>query len=131
MAIILLIDDDDLVRETMGTVLRNANHEVLEATDGRHALDVLGHDIVDLLITDIVMPELDGIGLIREIRKRFPGLHVIAISGGGRQRNLDYLEVAQKLGAEFILPKPFLPRRLLAAVETVLNPPVQPFGMDQ
>lgn len=125
MARILVIDDDALVRESIRLALQNAKHAVPEACDGRQALDVLRDHSVDLVISDIMMPELDGIELILAMRERHPDLRLIAISGGGRKGNIDYLPMAQKLGASVILPKPFTPKQLLSAIATALRMPAQ------
>jgi DNA-binding response OmpR family regulator len=121
MARILVVDDDALVRETITLALQNARHVALEAGDGQQALDVLGRETVDLVICDILMPEIDGIGLILAIRKQYPDLGVLCISGGGRNARMGYLFMAEKLGAHMILPKPFTPKQLLAATEEVLR----------
>ena len=123
MARILVVDDDALVRRTIVSVLENAKHAVLEANDGLPALAILGRETVDLVIADIMMPDLDGIGLILAIRGRHPDLRVLCISGGGRDASLDFLPMAAKLGAHMILAKPFTPDRLLAAVEELLSAP--------
>jgi len=125
MTRILVIDDDALVRESIRLALQNANHAVLEASDGHKALEVLRGQSVDLVISDIMMPELDGIELILALRERHPNLRLIAISGGGRQGNIDYLPMAQKLGATLILPKPFTPKQLLGAITTALQMPAR------
>ena len=128
MARILVVDDDVLVRETIALALRNAKHEVSEASDGLRALDMLDRGPVDLVVTDILMPEIDGIGLIMAIRKQRPSLRILCISGGGRDSNIDYLPMAANLGAHTILAKPFTPKQLLAAVEAALRMPIRPFG---
>ncbi len=128
MARILVVDDDALVRRTIVSVLRNAKHAVLEANDGLPALTLLGRETVDLVIADIMMPDLDGIGLILAIRGRHPDLRVLCISGGGRDASLDFLPMAAKLGADMTLAKPFTPQQLLAAVEAALGMPTAPKG---
>lgn len=120
MARILIVDDDDLVREIIARTLQDARHDTLEARNGRQALDILDREVVDLAISDILMPEIDGLGLILAIRKQFPNLNVLCISGG-RTRDMDYLGAAEKLGAQMVLRKPFTPMQLLAAVEAVLS----------
>ena len=123
MARILVVDDDELLRGTVVTVLQRAKHTVLQAGDGLKALEVLSANAVDLVVSDIVMPEVDGIGLILAMRKRHPKLKVVAMSGGGRTRNRDFLRMASALGAHATLPKPFTPDQLLAAVEAALQAP--------
>ena len=126
MARVLVVDDDPLVRETIVSALQNAGHSALETSDGQRALDVLGREVFDLLITDILMPTVDGIELILSIRKRQPKLRILSISGGDRTGVPDYLEMSEKLGALMILPKPFTPKQLLRAVEAMLHMPAAP-----
>ena len=126
MARVLVVDDDSLVRGTIRLALQRAKHEVLEAEDGEKALALLKNlnaGPVDLVITDIIMPEIDGIGLVTALHKRYPPLRILVISGGGRTRNLDFLRMAKELGAHATLPKPFAPEQLLAAVEEALASP--------
>ena len=74
------------------------------------------------MVTDIIMPEVDGIGLILALRKRAPGMRVIAISGGGRTQNMDFLRMAKALGAHLVLAKPFTAEEIQQAVDSVLTP---------
>ncbi len=126
MARVLVVDDDDLLRETVVLALERARHTVHQAGDGLTALEVLDRESVDVVVSDIVMPEVDGIGLILAMRKRHPRLRVVAMSGGGRTRNMDFLRMASALGAHATLPKPFTPDQLLAAVNAALNAPDKP-----
>ena len=124
MARVLVVDDDRLVRVTIKLALQRANHEVLEAQDGLEAIEAVDHAKVDVVVTDIIMPEVDGIGLILALRKRAPGMRVIAISGGGRTQNMDFLRMAKALGAHLVLSKPFTAEEIQQAVEAVLAPEV-------
>lgn len=121
MARILIVDDDRQVRETLRAILAPTRHELVEAGNGRQALQALAFQLADLMIADIMMPELDGIGLILEARKRYPSLRMLCISGGGRNIDMDFLPAAEKLGAHMVLAKPFMPKQLLAAVEALLR----------
>ena len=123
MARILVVDDDTMVRTTIRAGLLRAGHAVLEAGDGEEAIGVLEKAEVDLVVSDIVMPEVDGIGLLLKLRKQFPQLRVIVISGGGRMQNVDFLRMAQTLGADRVLAKPFTPDQLQKAVQAVLDSP--------
>jgi CheY-like chemotaxis protein len=123
MARILVVDDDALVRETITLALQAEGYIVFDASDGRIALQILGREAVDLVISDIIMPEVDGIGLILAIQKRHPTLRVMCISGGDRMGQIDYLELAAKLGAQLVLAKPFTSRQLLAAVTAAISLP--------
>ncbi len=120
MARVLVVDDDVLVRETIACTLERAKHVVLQAGNGQEALDALDRGPLDLVISDILMPEVDGIGLILAMRKRHPPLKVIAMSGGGRTRNMDFLRMAEALGAHKTLAKPFTPEQLAKAVDDAL-----------
>ena len=104
---VLLIEDDASVRRIVRKMLERGRHEVAEAENGRVGLDRLRDGAFDLVITDIVMPEMDGIETLIELRKHYPTLAVIAMSGGGRTGNMDVLGSAEKLGAFAVLHKPF------------------------
>ncbi len=116
MAKVLVIDDEELARFTMREILESAGHEVVEAGNGREGLELQRKDPCDAVVTDIIMPEKEGIETIVELRKDFPQITIVAISGGGRTRNLDFLGLAQKFGADRILAKPFSDEDLLAAL---------------
>ncbi|MGE0733225.1 MAG: response regulator [Alphaproteobacteria bacterium] len=121
MARVLLIDDETLVLATLSAALRDAGHEVVEARDGRRGLAALAEQPVDLVVTDILMPERDGIEVILEIRMRWPRLKIIAISGGDPNDGYDYLPISKRLGADRTMTKPFLPAELVAAVDELLS----------
>jgi CheY-like chemotaxis protein len=118
---ILLIDDDYLVRETLSRSLREAGYETVSAANGQLGLKLLKSQPFDLVVTDIVMPEQDGIETIRQIRKTYFNLKIIAISGGGRGSAAFYLSSAEALGADLALAKPFRPSELVHAVERCLG----------
>ncbi|MCW5729460.1 MAG: response regulator [Alphaproteobacteria bacterium] len=115
---ILVVDDDDLVRMTMEAALAQAGHEVTPASDGNDALRLFQAGRYDLVITDIIMPGREGIETILELRRLSASVPIIAISGGGRTHNLDFLSAAKALGANHALAKPFTPDALLAMVAT-------------
>lgn len=121
MARILVIDDEELVRFTVRHALENAGYEVIEATDGAEAMTRLADGGVDLVITDVLMPNKEGIETIRDLRKQADPPRIIAISGGGRTDNVDFLELARKLGADDVLAKPFTARKLTETVAQVLG----------
>lgn len=121
MAHILVIDDDPVLRRVITLVLEQAGHTVLRCENGRKAIDFLAHDRADLLITDIIMPEMDGVETVRAARKLQPDLPILAISGGGSFDPADYLGIARVFGATDILPKPFKPADLAARVATLLD----------
>lgn len=123
MASILLVDDDEFVRGILRKALISVGHEVEEAPDGKVALAAYRRQPSDLVITDLVMPEKDGLEMIRELRRLDPAVKIIAMSGGGRMvapAQL-YLESARIFGAVRILAKPFNAPALLKAVSEVLS----------
>lgn len=116
---ILVVDDESPVCELMRVTLQRAGHQVECVGDGCQASQSMRQHQYDILITDLLMPERDGIELIREARKDYPQMRIIAISGGGRVGGQQYLQLAKGMGAHALLPKPFLPRDLCAAVDKV------------
>jgi DNA-binding response OmpR family regulator len=124
MATILIVDDDAMVRGTVKSMLTLKGHEVLEAEDGLKALDVVKHAPTDhtisLMITDIMMPKVDGMTLITEARKLDRRLKILAISGGSRQIHSNFLKAAKNCGAHDALKKPFTHHELLAKVDQLL-----------
>lgn len=121
MSKILVIDDDPLVRNTIGRILRRQGHEPVMAADGRQGLDLFRREQPELIITDIIMPDIEGIETIRAICRLRPGARIIAISGGGRLGNMDFLALAGKLGACETLAKPFTPAALLERIARCLG----------
>lgn len=113
---ILVIDDDSQTRQMLRQALERAGYSVVEARDGAEGLQYYQENPADLVITDILMPEKEGLETIRELREKFPSVKIIAISGGGRTGKLDFLPVAKKLGALRTLYKPFPLQELLDAV---------------
>jgi CheY-like chemotaxis protein len=121
MAHILLIDDDEAFRSMLRRTLQRLGHTVTEAADGAAALRVLRDATVDLVMTDIIMPGMEGIETIRALRRGHPQLNVIAMSGGGRIKAEGYLDDAKAFGAVRVLRKPFDGEELLAALEDALR----------
>jgi DNA-binding response OmpR family regulator len=121
MSRILIVDDDPHVRQMLERVLRKADHDVETAENGKVALQVHGERPADLIVTDIIMPEKEGLETITELRKSFPAVKIIAISGGGRIGPAQYLKMAEILGADRTFSKPFNPSELIAAVEDLLT----------
>ena len=119
MARILIVDDDDQVRWTLGEILRQKGYEVLEADNGNVALRHLHGTPIDVVITDIVMPEKEGIELIIEIKRDFPDLKIIAMSGGGRWGHNTYLDLAKKLKVARTFEKPIDINELLSTLESL------------
>lgn len=121
MAHILVIDDDILVRKAIRAVLECAGHEVVLAPDGRDGMREYGKNAIDLIITDILMPEQDGVETILTLRKTNPAVKILATSGGARIGNQDFLLLAKRLGATAILRKPFEPDDLVAQVAALCH----------
>lgn len=119
MSRILLVDDDDLVQIAICDVLETAGHSVVVARDGNGALDELKKCEPEILVTDIIMPDKDGIELIVAVKKYFPDVKIIAISGGGRVNKTELLNVAEELGADHCLRKPISPNQLLWTINQV------------
>jgi two-component system, OmpR family, response regulator CpxR len=122
MATILVIDDDAAMRRLILRVLRDRGHELLEAENGDDGVALVQEGRPDLIITDILMPQKEGIETIREVLDRAPGTKIIAISGGGTQ-NLMFLDAAKAFGAHAALAKPFRPDELIETVNRVLATP--------
>ena len=121
MASILLIEDDDDLRVTIARMLQSHGYTVFEAPDGDKGLRIYKKSAIDLVITDIFMPEKEGLQTIIELKQAHPGLKIIAISGGGRQGRLEYLEHAKHLGAARTIEKPVDYEVLLDAIVKVLE----------
>lgn len=121
MALILVLDDEAPLRSAVRRILERAGHEVLEASDGRQGLALANERYPDLVITDILMPGVDGIELILELREHRPDTLIIAISGGGDLVPSErLLSDAHALGAITALPKPFEVPEVLSAVGSAL-----------
>jgi DNA-binding response OmpR family regulator len=121
---ILIIDDEEPMRNALAAVLAERGYEVVVALNGREGLARHAEQPADLIITDIVMPEMDGIEIISQIKRLGHDTPIIAISGNP-SREL-YAQVAKSLGARLTLVKPFEPRVLIAAVEQVLGHSMKP-----
>jgi CheY-like chemotaxis protein len=121
MKSILLIDDDDLSRGAVHKMLERAGYQVHSTGDGRGAIDRYRASPADLVITDLIMPDIDGLEVIQQLRRINPAVRVLAISGGGRVEAEEYLSVARKFGAVEVLPKPFTGQELKRSVELALG----------
>lgn len=123
MATILIIDDDVDFSEIISVLLTTAGHDVLTAHDGKQGLSLCDQQPPSLVITDMIMPECDGMEVISIIRRRFPGTRILAISGGGWLAKENLLKWAQRAGADAIVPKPVEPDALLLQVSELLALP--------
>ena len=118
---ILVIEDNPIVRNTVMRILQSAGYGVVTAGDGLQGVAEFRKEQPDLVISDIIMPQQDGIGTIRQILAERPGTKIIAISGGGRIGNIDYLQIARKMGAVDALQKPFDSDDLLGRITNWLK----------
>jgi CheY-like chemotaxis protein len=123
---ILVVEDDTLVRNLLCTMLEKEGYEMVAACNGKEGVEIFLRHQPDLVITDLIMPEQDGIETIIELRKIMPDLKIIAISGGGqigpgRVDALDYLSVAKTFGADKILSKPIERADLIKTVRDILE----------
>jgi YesN/AraC family two-component response regulator len=125
MSRILLVDDDAQVRKMLKITLERAGYEIVEAADGCEAVKVYDSASIDLVITDIVMPEKEGIETIMELKSANPAVRIIAISGGGRINPEDYLKWAQRFGVANTFTKPVDREELLASVAEILGAEVK------
>lgn len=123
MATILIIDDEEYVREVVTQIVMKDGHEAIKANDGKEGVCKYLEKPADLVITDILMPEQEGLETILALRGINPAVKIIAISGGGSFDQMHILETAQKLGAYKILPKPFEVDDLRAMVSDCLTDP--------
>lgn len=130
MARILVTDDDSDLRGTLEKLLKLRGHAVDVGRDGLEGAKLLAQGLYDLLITDIVMPNQEGLESIIQARKRYPALRIIAMSGAGKTSTEVYLRVAKNVGANAVFQKPWNPKEMLAKVDELVGlpsaPPVAP-----
>jgi CheY-like chemotaxis protein len=119
MSAVLLVDDDDSFRNAMVRILTGAGHSVRDLPSGLDVVKVLAESKVDVLVTDLIMPDVEGLETIRIVRRAHPTLPIIAISGGGRLTPSSYLSMARGVGATDVLPKPFEPAKLVSMIESL------------
>lgn len=121
MARVLLVDDDDSFRTMLRITLMKMGHAVREVRNGREAMAAYEQDPLDLVITDLVMPEQEGVETIRKLRQKYPQVKIIAMSGGGRGSATSYLKIAQAMGADLVLAKPFSNDEMRAGIGRLLT----------
>jgi len=121
MDTILIIDDDNQFRAMLRQMLEREGYKVVDAPDGKEGIRIYRVKPTDLIITDIIMPEKEGIETIMELRREFPDVKIIAISGGGHLGPAEYLKIAKGLGAQYTLSKPFEREELLEAVRELFK----------
>ncbi len=121
MKSVLVVDDEPGMREMVKQLLLNEGYHVLEASNGKHAMEFLKNETPELVITDIIMEEMDGVEIILEIRENYPDVKIIAMSGGNKISSEDYLESASELGADRIFTKPFALSDMLNAIKELIG----------
>jgi len=118
---ILLIDDDEQLRTALKLLLMRSGYEVSEACNGEEADKIYQQYSPDLVITDVLMPERDGLEVILGFRRKNRNVKILAISGGGRGAEFGCLEIAEKLGAQRSLEKPFSSEQFLETVRSIIG----------
>lgn len=118
---ILIIDDEEMIREGLKAALEIEGYNVTTADNGMEISVITESFQPHLIITDIIMPEMDGIEVIIQIRKKLPDTRIIAISGGGRISADNHLKIAEKLGADAVLTKPFSTNELKNTINSLKN----------
>jgi len=118
----LVIDDEADICEMTKLLLERSGHEVTCTTDSRSAARLLKEQAFDAVITDMLMPDKDGLEVMADLRHHHPGVRIIASSGGGRVSSDSYLHIARKSGAHALLSKPYTLQELLACVEEAFRP---------
>jgi DNA-binding response OmpR family regulator len=121
MAVVLVIEDDDHLRRLLRAVLERAGHTVEDAPNGAAGLKQFSTHPADVVVTDIIMPEKEGLETIIELKRDHPEVKIIAISGGGARLDAQYLPSAKALGADCTIEKPFEPREVIEAVGGLLQ----------
>lgn len=121
MATVLIIDDEKSFRDTLKAFFSGRGHDVIEAANGQRAVDLIETHEIDLVITDLMMPDRDGVEVIMDIRKRQPEMPIIAVSGGGFMPAADLLGTVRHLGVKKTLQKPFELEELGDAANEILQ----------
>jgi YesN/AraC family two-component response regulator len=120
---ILVVDDEPSILSGIHDLLQMAfdDCEIFCAENGLKATQLLEHTTVDLIITDILMPEKEGLETITEVREKYPQIKIIAMSGGGKTGRMNFLQMAKELGASAVIDKPFDPSELIQTVRRLLD----------
>jgi len=121
VARILIIEDDDRLREMLSRILQHEGYDVADAPDGKAGMRLHHEKQSDLVVTDIFMPEKDGLEVIRELRRDFPDVKIIAMSGGSPIVSMSYLPTAKMFGAHHILSKPFKLKKFVESVNNLIG----------
>ena len=118
---ILIIDDESVARNTLKHQLEPAGYKVVVANNGNEGIQFCQKIPIDIVITDIIMPEKDGIETIDEISRNHPNIKIIAISAGGSSDTSNYLAAAKLIGAAHVFKKPIVKADLLASIEGLIS----------
>lgn len=118
---VLVIDDDDTMREMLVQMMEREGIESVSAEDGHKGLRLLQREEIELVITDIVMPRKEGLETIMNVRKKYPEIPIIAVSGGGKIGAESYLPMAREFGARFVFAKPLIRKEFVAAIKECLG----------
>ena len=121
MTRILIIDDESMIRDLLVNILEREGYETITASGGKDGIKIYRENPTDLIITDLLMPEKDGIETIMELRRDFQDVKIIAMSGGGKIDPKTYLQIAKTMGAIETIAKPFVLRELLKTVQELLE----------
>ncbi len=115
---VLVIDDDCVILEMISKILTRENYNVLTSSNGNEGMEIINSTPgIDLVITDLIMPDKEGMETIQDLKRNFPDIKILAISGGGRAGAESYLPVAKLIGADLTLNKPFVAQELVASVQ--------------
>lgn len=120
MATVLIADDEQTVRDVVRRILEMDGHRVLEAGDGEEAIRIVRVEKPELVLVDLFMPRKEGLETIMQLRRSFPEVKIIAVSGGNPTHGMSFLDVAMRLGAHRTLAKPFSMEMMRAAVTELL-----------
>jgi CheY-like chemotaxis protein len=120
-AFILIVDDDPITRKLLCEIFEKQGSQIIEASNGKEAIKLYKEQKIDLVITDIIMPEKEGIATIRELKEINPDIKIIAMSGGGAVQSEEYLKVAKLVGAKYTIEKPIDTENLIEKVNSLLS----------
>jgi CheY-like chemotaxis protein len=119
---ILVIDDDNDVRQLICRMISSEGYEALEASNGKEGMIIIRSDPkIDIVVTDLIMPEQEGLETIKELKRDFPQIKILAISGGGKIDAQNYLAIAKGMGADLALSKPFVRQDFLNAIQKLMD----------
>jgi YesN/AraC family two-component response regulator len=121
MTHILIIDDDEQILKMLSKALERQGYKVSTASNGKEGIRLYKETIADVIITDIVMPEMEGLEAIRKLRKEFEDINIIALSGGGFVDPKEYLKLAKKFGAKYTFSKPVELQKLFDAIKELIE----------